>query len=324
MKDIIIILSFSVSGKIPSIAKGTRVLVSVTEELPEGKWGAMIDTLSEENVLNLKVQGSSDCPVGRYNMSVIIKSKTAPKDQQSRFNCEKELYIIFNPWCEKDSVFMESEEERTEYVMEDVGYLWYGSYKQIGKRPWNFGQFEDSSFDAALYLLQDQDYAVPDEERGNPIIVCRKMSAAINEQDDGGVLVGNWSGDYADGARPTSWNGSVAILEQYMEGKMPVKYGQCWVFSGVLTTILRCLGIPARSVTNYASAHDTDSSMTIDKHLDSWGEPIEWLDSDSVWNFHVWNDCWMTRPDLPPGYGGWQAIDATPQETSEGKIRFFF
>lgn len=35
-------------------------------------------------------------------------------------------------------------------------------------------------------------------------------------------------------------------------------------------------------------------------------------------NFHVWNDCWMARPDLPTGYGGWQAVDATPQETSEG------
>ena len=26
----------------------------------------------------------------------------------------------------------------------------------------------------------------------------------------------------------------------------------------------------------------------------------------------------MARPDLPPGYGGWQAIDATPQEASGG------
>ena len=26
----------------------------------------------------------------------------------------------------------------------------------------------------------------------------------------------------------------------------------------------------------------------------------------------------MARPDLTRGYDGWQAIDATPQETSEG------
>lgn len=27
----------------------------------------------------------------------------------------------------------------------------------------------------------------------------------------------------------------------------------------------------------------------------------------------------MARKDLPPGYGGWQVLDATPQETSNGE-----
>lgn len=27
----------------------------------------------------------------------------------------------------------------------------------------------------------------------------------------------------------------------------------------------------------------------------------------------------MKRPDLPKGFDGWQAIDATPQEQSQGK-----
>jgi transglutaminase 1 len=35
-------------------------------------------------------------------------------------------------------------------------------------------------------------------------------------------------------------------------------------------------------------------------------------------NFHVWNEAWMCRPDLPSGNGGWQVFDATPQETSGG------
>lgn len=26
----------------------------------------------------------------------------------------------------------------------------------------------------------------------------------------------------------------------------------------------------------------------------------------------------MARPHLPPGNGGWQAVDSTPQETSQG------
>ena len=34
-------------------------------------------------------------------------------------------------------------------------------------------------------------------------------------------------------------------------------------------------------------------------------------------NFHVWNEIWTTRGDLPGDkYDGWQAVDATPQEES--------
>lgn len=33
-------------------------------------------------------------------------------------------------------------------------------------------------------------------------------------------------------------------------------------------------------------------------------------------NYHVWTEAWMTRPDLDGEYGGWQAVDATPQELS--------
>lgn len=39
-----------------------------------------------------------------------------------------------------------------------------------------------------------------------------------------------------------------------------------------------------------------------------------------VRNYHCWNECYMSRPDLPTGFGGWQVVDATPQETSDGKL----
>ena len=58
----------------------------------------------------------------------------------------------------------------------------------------------------------------------------------MNAPDDGGILVGNWSGKYAGGKSPLSWTGSVAILEEYYRTSLPVKFGQCWVFSGVVTT----------------------------------------------------------------------------------------
>ena len=101
--------------------------------------------------------------------------------------------------------------------------------------------------------------------------------------------------------------------------------------------VCRALGIPCRCVTNYLSAHDTNRSLTIDKFVDENGEETspgeeEHLfgnsvasganNKDSIWNFHVWNEAWMSRDDLPdPSYGGWQVIDSTPQEESESKIK---
>ena len=46
---------------------------------------------------------------------------------------------------------------------------------------------------------------------------------------------------------------------------MCARYGQCWVFSGVVTTVCRALGLPCRSVTNFSSAHDTNNSLTVDR-----------------------------------------------------------
>lgn len=38
-------------------------------------------------------------------------------------------------------------------------------------------------------------------------------------------------------------------------------------------------------------------------------------------NYHCWNEVYMLRTDLPDGLGGWQVVDATPQETSDGRTQ---
>ena len=63
------------------------------------------------------------------------------------------------------------------------------------------------------------------------------FSVQANSCDqEGGILTGNWTGNYSGGRHPTAWNGSVEILREYVRRRKPVCFGQCWVFSGVLTT----------------------------------------------------------------------------------------
>lgn len=90
-------------------------------------------------------------------------------------------------------------------------------------------------------------------------------------------------------------------------------------------SVARAIGIPSRIITNYSSAHDTQASLTVDYFVDSDGKPLEDINSDSIWNYHVWNEVWMNRPDLGSAvtsrYDGWQAIDSTPQEPSDQQYR---
>lgn len=107
----------------------------------------------------------------------------------------------------------------------------------------------------------------------------------MNEKDDGGVLVGKWAWPYPGGTLPTLWTGSAPILQAFhRSGGVPVKYGQCWVFAGVVNTVLRALGVPARPVTNYSSAHDTDGSCTVDLYFSTdETKRLQDLERDSVW-----------------------------------------
>jgi len=281
-----IVLQFVV-GYRPQESKGSiiRIPVSQTKDYAYGAWSVKIAQDNREN-MRLQVIPPADAVVGRYQFYVETKTKVPGTDKQAEFRYQypEEIIILFNPWCKDDTVYLDQEISREEYVLNESGLIWMGTAKKHSGMPWNFGQ------------------------------------ANFNDQD-GGVLYGRWDSNYPkDTTPPTAWSGSVAILEQFWQKKNVVKFAQCWVFSGLVTTLLRAIGIPTRSVTNFASAHDSDASMTIDFHFDEDGKPLKELD-DSVWNFHVWNESWFKRPDLPDGHDGWQAHDATPQETSYGVFR---
>ncbi|XP_030642560.1 protein-glutamine gamma-glutamyltransferase 2a [Chanos chanos] len=296
------------TGPIPSEISGTQAKFGVSKFISRVFWSATV-TVTSETIISVTICPSYNAPIGLYTLLL---------DQGQQFQLG-EFVLLFNPWCKRDGVYMLSEEERQEYVLSQDGLIYRGTPLRMSALPWNFAQFEPGILDICLKILDknlnylknaDQDCS----ERNNPVYVTRVVSAMINSLDDRGVLVGNWSGDFSDGVPPTKWKESASILREWAEHG-PVKYGQCWVFAAVACTVSRALGIPCRVVTNFGSAHDTNGDLLVKyfHHIDD-----ETITEDSIWNFHVWNESWMTRPDLKLGYEGWQASDSTPQEMSDG------
>ncbi|XP_069698765.1 annulin-like isoform X1 [Periplaneta americana] len=304
----------------PNYGQGTLIAVPLLAKGAESgtAWNAVLES-SNENVIRVKITPAADAIVGQWKMDIDTKLKN---DGAVSYSHKDPFYILFNPWCRQDQVFLEGDDLCQEYILADTGLIWRGSYNRLRPCVWKFAQFEKDILDCALYLVSHVGKLTL-SGRSDPVKTARVLSAAVNSPDDNGVLMGNWSDEYDGGTPPTKWIGSMKILQKFYKDKKPVKYGQCWVFSGVLTTICRALGIPCRSVTNFASAHDTQNSLTVDYFVDEDGEVMEELNSDSIWNFHVWNEVWMERPDIVPGgeYGGWQVIDATPQEESDDMYR---
>ncbi|XP_069740728.1 protein-glutamine gamma-glutamyltransferase 2-like [Narcine bancroftii] len=305
---------FSVeTGPKPSESSGTKVLFELWTINPMQWSGRLVSTTG--TTLDLTIFPSPSARIGRHTLNLLrCRGSQVMKVKLGEF------ILLFNPWCREDEVFLDNEEQRQEYVMNEDGIIFNGSCHQIESRHWYFGQFEEKVVDICLQVLDQSNKCKKNpskdyERRNDPVYISRVVTAMVNCADDKGILAGRWNEPYDGGVLPWAWNGSVPILHRWHKGGcQPVRYGQCWVFAAVACTVLRCLGIPARVVTNFNSAHDTNSNLIIDQVIGECG--IE--SGDSVWNFHVWIEGWMERNDLKFGYNGWQVLDPTPQEKSEG------
>ncbi|XP_061113162.1 protein-glutamine gamma-glutamyltransferase 2-like isoform X2 [Conger conger] len=298
------------TGPVPEEKWGTKATFSLSDVISKKCWSAST-SCSHGNIVTLSICPSPAAPIGCYTLTL----DQGPKVKLGEF------VLLFNPWCERDVVYLEDEEMRKEYVLSQDGLIYRGNPTKVTILPWKFGQFEPGILDVCLRILDENPKHLknPGKDcsgRRNAVYVTRVLSAMINCNGDKGVLAGNWSGDYEGGVAPTHWSSSVEILQEWRNNDCcEVCYGQCWVFAAVACTVSRALGIPCRVITNFESAHDTNQNLLIEYY---YNMDRESLGEDSVWNFHVWVETWMKRPDLGPGYEGWQASDPTPQEKSDG------
>ncbi|XP_076028147.1 protein-glutamine gamma-glutamyltransferase 2-like [Genypterus blacodes] len=296
------------TGPLPRKDSGTQVCFGLLDSTVDTEWSAAATADPTKDVVSVSISSSPQAPIGLYSLTL---------EQEGHKTSVGQFYLLFNAWCLRDSVHMQSETKRQEYVLAQHGLVYRGTDKRIKGAPWNFGQFEPDILDICLKILDSNPKYVSDADqdyfsRSSPVYVTRVLSAMINSNDDRGVVVGKW-GECTDGVHPGKWIGSGDILRQWAKSG-PVRYGQCWVFAAVACTVSRALGIPCRVVTNFGSAHDTNADLVIENLYNEEGEN---LSEDSIWNFHVWVESWMTRSDLRPEFDGWQVSDPTPQEKSE-------
>ncbi|XP_035243190.1 transglutaminase 5, like [Anguilla anguilla] len=284
------------------------------------QWSAEIEpgTSARSQTVTVKIFAPSFAPIGLYELHVHVLA--TPRQCSYQIG---EFVLLCNPWCPADSVYLQNEELREECVTNDIGFLYVGTSKNVVPRPWEFGQYEEGILEICLDLLKispqhQRNWKMDYLRRSDPVYLSRVVCAMINCEDDKGILKGNWSGVFQNGVNPSEWTGSADILKQWAKSKFsPVHYGQCWVFAAVMCTVMRVLGIPCRVVTNFNSAHDTNGNLVIEEYYDEMGKKLQ-MSKDSIWNFHVWVECWMTRRDLGSGFDGWQVLDPTPQERSNG------
>lgn len=96
--------------------------------------------------------------------------------------------IMTIPSAADDSVYMEDEVKRDEYIMNDKGKVYVGAFKRSRGRPWAYGQFDDVVLPVAVYILELS--RVADGERGNPVKVVRGISAGVSSLNNSTVSFG--------------------------------------------------------------------------------------------------------------------------------------
>ncbi|XP_072925959.1 protein-glutamine gamma-glutamyltransferase 2 [Hemitrygon akajei] len=302
----------------PSSSNTDRISIeAVKSTAKENKWTYSVK--STPGHIHLAVRSPANACIGIYKMHVLFCPSGGEGSQKITVGT---FHLLFNPWCKEDSVYMADDDLLDEYVLNENGIIYRTAFIPLS---WNFGQFEKDVIDICFQILDNSLPALKDPlsdvlKRGDPVYIGRILTAMVNANDDKGIILGRWDGDYANGTAPTRWNGSLPILRKWSSsGAGRVRYGQCWVFAAVACSVLRCLGIPSRCVTNYSSAHDCDGNLKVD-HYFKFGDSLHVLPErkDMVWNYHCWVESWMARPDLPSGLDGWQVLDPTPQERSDG------
>ncbi|XP_053309558.1 protein 4.2-like [Spea bombifrons] len=300
------------TGPNPSKLNGTKNTFPISSLGDRKSWSARVID-KDQDLWIISITTPANAIIGYYKLTLKL-----PGGYIQELG---EFMLLFNPWCEGDPVYLYNEAQRREYILNEDGIIYLGTDSCVQPHQWHFGQFEKEICDISIKFMDSAKHYLesPEEQylqRNDPIYVSQVISDAISKRDEEDrveFMVQNGQPSY-------TWISSLPILQQWFNTQDQPVYGHHWVFAAVLCTVLRCLGIPTRIVTNYNSAYDTNRTLKKDIYYNENGARIHRSRNDSIWHFHVWNECWMKRKDLPQEYSGWQVLDATAQHKYSGVL----
>jgi hypothetical protein len=240
--------------------------------------------------------------VGRYGLLVELDSYDGNASTVLDTRAASPFCVIFNPWHDGDvwspSVSLTAKQVER-YGTSNEAYM----YPYFNEQSCTLNYMDNTLFSFAMDLVSGKTDAAQ---------ACLAL-----QQKSHSMIWGNWSDDVGDGVAPWDWSTDVsAIVRKWQEnGESPVKYGQCFTFGMLLTSLLRSVGIPNRPVTAMDSAHDWNGNNIIGYvtwfglgSVSRYSDPEHEGTQLERWGFHVWNEAYL--PSLN-AEDGWAVTDAT-------------
>lgn len=302
----------------------TNTIACVSGPLAIDQWSAQIKPpAGGGTVAPITINIPANAAVGEYSMALRFRSRGSAQ-VACRQAFPLPLVVLFNPWCDRqqpaEPVFVGDEDKVKEYVDREGGLLYrYGAQQcevgcEVAPRAWIFGQYEPIVLEKTLELLRGA------ADRADPLAVATQFARNVRlEPDDvqhfrGGFLYACWDWNHCRWYKPTGdpcqvmpgdWIRTKDVLEH--AACAPARYGQCWVFAGALTGMLRCAGIPARPVTalNVTGPYGSGPDRTVD-----WVFLPDGRSEREFWNFHTWCELWARTPEAGPN-NPWHLVDPT-------------
>jgi hypothetical protein len=299
----------------------------------------------------IRVFVPNQAPVGLWKVyaSVLLNNGgtwvVSAKQGDNENSTEGELAILFDPYRETEETFLGAEDRLVYHNSSQVAVI--NNFQDPVN--WKLRQY---TAPVAVATLQYVSHVLTPAQRVDAVNVARALVTMVPGDNAGrpgtfhaGILKGNWARTVTvlEKIKALNKNADVGqiFLTYWRNGRQPAEFGQCWMLAPSLAAPLRTMGIPSRIVeARYARGSNGVLGAAIGKDSDydgilrdcwTWVPPLHprpfsraivrdqacvanrpgYRDRD--WNYHVWTEAFLSRPDLPAAYSSpsWQALDAS-------------